>query len=371
MSLLTVRDRLSNLPPKMAKSFGKLLDIGHVDDITLNTVLDAAELAGDWNKALWFTSSYLFLRGKGIPVGDVIAMSIQHNRKINLEWSPKRWQAEHDKLSRLATLKMLSAAQRHFDVGYFEKHIHKKFPGYLIKTSRRLGMEGFRQRHCVAGYESRIQYGSTAIASVFVNHQRWTVELLKTGDDELPIQIGQVKTVFNEMATTDVRNTVHEYLGVATSKTVTNAGEQRALREINFARIIPVLRNLNVQGVSVDFSGCGDDGHIYAVSLYPEFDDRVLPMVSIVENTRDFQDGIWVYAEKTTEQPLREAIKSMVYDYLEMTGVDWFNNDGGQGAFNIDLEKGTVDFEVNQNYTEVTIAYANEWSIEDIVNNTL
>jgi len=110
---------LSVLPPKVAKALERLLTIGHLDEITLQTVIDAAGLAGDYNKALWFTSSYLFMRSKGIPVGDVIAMSKLHNRKVKLDWSIKRWQTEHEKLSRMASLKVLNDKNSVYDVSFF------------------------------------------------------------------------------------------------------------------------------------------------------------------------------------------------------------------------------------------------------------
>lgn len=367
LPLVNAADRLKTLPPKVSNSFSRLLNMGHIDEPTLGTVLDAAELAGDWNKSLWFTSSYLFLRSKAVPVGDVIAMSKQLHRKVSLDWSAKRWTSEHDKLSRYASLKALSDANRQFEVSYFEKNIREIFPGYLIKTSRRLGMEGFRQKHCVASYEHKIVLGGTAIASIFVNKTRWTVELLKTTNPEHPIRVGQVKSKFNAVAPDDVRVTIHEYLGIAIPGETIEHMENNTLREQNLARIIPVLQQLHVRTVSVDFAGSGDDGHIHTVSLYPHTDEN--PLINFTTKNRDYVDGMWVWAHSDNQIPLREALKEVVYDYLEMTGVDWCNGAGGQGAFNIDLEQGVIDFEINTNFTETVTGYANEWTVQDILGN--
>lgn len=365
ITLVKTPDRLKALPPKVAKSFSRLLNMGHLDEPTLSTVLDAAELAGDWNKSLWFTSSYLFLRSKSVPVGDVIAMSKQMQRKVSLDWSAKRWASEHDKLSRYASLKALSDANRHFDVSYFERNIREEFPGYLIKTSRRLGMEGFRQKHCVASYEHKIVLGGTAIASMFVGKTRWTVELLKTTNPEHPIRIGQIKSKYNAVAPDDIRVTIHEHLGIVIPSESIIQMESNVIREQNLARIIPVLQELNILSVSVDFAGSGDSGHIHTVSFYPHTDKN--PLITFTTKNRDFIDGVWVWTETDAQVPLQDALKEVVYDYLDVTGVDWYNGDGGQGAFNIDLGRGLIDFEINTNYTETTTQYANEWAVQDIL----
>lgn len=362
---------LSVLPPKVAKALERLLTIGHLDEITLQTVIDAAGLAGDYNKVLWFTSSYLFMRSKGIPVGDVIAMSKQHNRKVKLDWSIKRWQTEHEKLSRMASLKVLSDKNSVYDVSFFENNILEDFSGYLIKTSRRLGMEGLRQRHCVASYESRILQGVTAIASVFVNQTRWTVELLKTSNEAIPISIGQIKTKFNDVADKTVRSKVYEILGIAKPNHAPERSDndERSLRETNLARIINVLRNLGVTDVEVCFAGCGDSGSIHEINITPSPEGE--HKITLLTSKRDYHEGTWLVTEEDVELSLDDAIHEVVYDYLEMTGVNWAEGDGGQGKFLINFNSGTFDLDVEQNYTEITTGFANEWSFNElpIANN--
>lgn len=362
---------LSVLPPRIAKPLERLLNIGHLDEITLQTVIDAAGLAGDYNKALGFTSSYLFMRSKGVPVGDVIAMSKLYNRKVKLDWSMKRWQTEHEKLSRVASLNVLSDKKTVYDVSFFENNILESFPGYLIKTSRRLGMEGLRQRHCVASYESRILQGATAIASVFVDQTRWTVELLKTSNEAIPISIGQIKTKFNDIADKAVRSKVYQMLGIATPNHVPerSASDEQSLRETNLARIIHVLRSLNVTDVEVCFAGCGDSGSIHEINITPSPEGE--HKITLLTNKRDYHEGVWIVVEEDVELSLDDAIHEVVYDYLEMTGVNWADGDGGQGKFNINFNNGTFDLDVEENYTEITTGYANEWSFDElpIANN--
>jgi hypothetical protein len=306
------------------------------------------------------------MRSKGVPVGDVIAMSKLHNRKVKLDWSMKRWQTEHEKLSRMASLKVLSDKNSVYDVRFFENNILEDFPGYLIKTSRRLGMEGLRQRHCVASYESRILQGVTAIASVFVDHTRWTVELLKTSNELMPISIGQIKTKFNDVADKTVRSKVYEILGIAKPNHAPERTEndERSLRETNLARIVHVLRSFDVTDVEVRFSGSGDSGSIYEVNITPRPHDE--HKITLLSNKRDFHEGVWITQESEIELSLSDAIEQVVYDYLEMTGVDWYNGDGGQGNFLINLKNGTFELDVEENYTETTTGYANEWSFDEL-----
>ena len=79
--------------------------------------------------------------------------------------------------SRRTTLERLSAANEVFDLSGFEAHLPSRPPGYLIRTSKRPGMEGLRQHDCVAEYHTAIQRRYCAIATVFVNRMRWTVAL--------------------------------------------------------------------------------------------------------------------------------------------------------------------------------------------------
>lgn len=361
-------ERLSGLPAKVGKKLLGQFSLGHVDAPTLHTVLDAAQLAGDISKSLWFTGSYLFLRSKGVPVGDVVAMAKQHQRKIRLEWSEQRWRNEHNKLSRLATLKMLASKNVTYDVSFFEKHIASSYPGYLIKSSRRLGMEGLRQQHCAASYHERLASQQTAILCLFLDHTRWTVELIQTSHSETPIRIGQIKTRLNAVASNEVRKQVYNYLGLDFPQLeAVSPDDGRALHQVNLTAILPVLINLGIQAVSVEFCGSSDDGHIDYIDLQPV--PETMPVVHILDQTRDYQDGQWIHRECGRDLPLDQAIEHIVYGYLEMSGVDWYNNHGGQGHFSIDFQTGNIEFEVNQNYVESVTGYANEWSVEEFMEH--
>jgi hypothetical protein len=56
----------------------------------------------------------------------------------------------------------------------------------------------------------------------------------------------------------------------------------------------------------------------------------------------------------------QNALEALTYDYLEETGVDWYNGDGGFGTLEIDVEAGTVRLNVDVRYTESATQFAAE-----------
>ena len=51
---------------------------------------------------------------------------------------------------------------------------------------------------------------------------------------------------------------------------------------------------------------------------------------------------------------LNLVIENVAYAAIESTGLDWYNNDGGQGTFEIDLTASppTIHLGIGINYTE-------------------
>lgn len=363
-----LNNRLSALPPKVALPFRRLLAAGQLSEDALVSILDAGDIARDSTKLLGFAVGYLHLQTQGIPVHDVIRMAKYQRRRINLEWSPNRWKSEHERLSRAEALDRLAAENVAYDVSTFEALLPAQFDGYLIRTSRRLGMEGLRQRHCVASYDPQLRSGFCAIASIFVDRRRWTVQLFATGDPESPLRIGQIKARHNELPSEEVRKRIHETLGIDTG---CRAGVQTSppvARESAYMdtlrRLLPILRGRGVEQITVEFSGYGDSGSIEDIR-YDGPDDFVPANVSVRHMTTDryFEDGRWVRTSELTQSAVNDAIESLTYEYLDETGVDWYNNDGGYGELQINVQRGTVILDVNVRYTESTNEF---WSERDI-----
>jgi hypothetical protein len=50
-----------------------------------------------------------------------------------------------------------------------------------------------------------------------------------------------------------------------------------------------------------------------------------------------------------------KLIQDMVYDWLTRTGIDWYNNEGGQGRFLFIPKDGEIILEIGQNIEEDVI----------------
>jgi hypothetical protein len=361
-----VHEELATLPAKVRQAFESLLAVGQIDESVLELVLRAGRRAGDVSKLVGFAVGYLFMTAKGVPVADVIRMSEQLHRRINLSWSERRWRDEHSRLARVVTLQRLTADSVPYDLSRYQKHLPRQWPGYLVRSSRRLGMEGLRQRHCVASYHDQVQGNHCAIATVFLARQRWTVQIFLTKDPKRPLAIGQARTRNNRCASKAVSEALHDVLGieyVRLTDSSTGAATERFYRE-NLRRVLPVLQELGTQEVCVSFDGSGDSGSIEDIAFHPELEGDP-PLVSIRKPRRVYDEGSgsWLQSSEEEEAPLKVAIEELTYDYLDETDVDWYNNDGGYGDLIIDVTRGTVELTVNQRFIESTCQYSAEIDI--------
>lgn len=363
-----IDERLNNLPRKIAAPFQQLLATGQLTEEVVSSVLDAGELAGDNSRLIGFAAGYMGLRMRGVPIHDVIYMAKNQNRKINLSWTPKRWKSEHDRLARSEALHRLTKENVEYNLSKFNAFLPETFKGYVIPNSRRLGMEGLRQRHCVASYHHRVKSGNCAIAAIFVNQQRWTVELIPTGNPDFPLRIGQIKTRFNESPSKEIRDSIHKMLNIDPKpKQVsgkTHAAEANENYMQTLRRLLPVLRESGVDEVEVSFDGSCDEGSINDITYLPYESSGVQrqPIQCIITN-RNFIDGEWVWSTEEAEKSVENVLETLTYEYLVDTGVDWCNDEGGFGALNVNVDLGTVSFRVDTRYTESTPEYRAEHDI--------
>lgn len=92
--------------------------------------------------------------------------------------------------------------------------------------------------------------------------------------------------------------------------------------------------------VYIAFSGGGDSGSI----------DNI-----------DVDEDCNFYAQIKAD-PLLQEIEDFAYDYLSGTGVDWYNNDGGQGhmEFNVSTVPYTFECSIDVNTTMSENAHTEE-----------
>lgn len=363
--MTTIFKRLAEIPVKTALPLRHLMRAGQLSETCLDDMLDAAELAGDTSRLLGFAAGYLHMTREGVPVQDVIRMAKSQNRRINLAWSPARWRAEHDKLSRAETLTRLQDANVTYDLAAYEATLPASACKSLIQCSKRLGLEGLRQRHCVASYHDKIAVGACAIASVIVDQQRWTVQLELTRNPDAPIAITQIKTRHNGVAPPDVRRRIHDMMEIELPKHVaSSASTPNYVYLDNLRKVLPLLEQHGVHSVNVTFSGSGDSGAIDDVYYAPQIaaSVRTIPVEQMTLN-RVF-DRIWRTTTASETVSLDQAIMNITDNYLAETGVNWYDNDGGYGELAIDVAGRTVSLDVNVNYTQSTNEFCETKSID-------
>jgi hypothetical protein len=294
-------------------------------------------------------------------------MAKAQGRPINLGWSARRWKEEHDRLSRAEALARLAAENVLYDVSPFECRLPASFDGYLIRSAKRLGMEGLRQRHCVASYHSQLASGRCGIAVVFIGGKRWTVQLFAPENPAQALRLGEVRSRHNELPASETLSAIRGILGIPRIQPQTDDSRSEDGSHCYLATlraVLPVLSRLEVQTVRVSFDGSGDEGAIEWIEYYPAMTDALeTAMVEHPRGERRFDGGRWETVFRQTTQTIEEAIKELTYDYLEETDVDWYNNDGGYGALTIDVGRATVELEVNTRVVDSVTEFYRERDI--------
>jgi 3-methyladenine DNA glycosylase Tag len=67
--------------------------------------------------------------------------------------------------------------------------------------------------------------------------------------------------------------------------------------------------------------------------------------------TRSWEDS----EVRVPEKDITMVLEQVCYEALSQTGLDWYNNDGGQGTFTVKFDNSgepVIELEVGVNYTE-------------------
>lgn len=355
---------IKDIPIKTLQRLLNLRKLNYIDDQMLEHLKMAWQIAIDPTIIINFAVGYLQLKSQGAPLIDTLHMAIQHRRSVDLRWSDKRWRLEHDRLSRLSTLKQLANDVKTYDITAFQKKLPDFKSGYFIKNSRRLGMEGLRQAHCVASYHPRLLEGSVAIAVVFYQKQRWTVELRLYPDASYPV-ILQIKSRYNKIANSEETRKIYQQLGLEIQPSETTPAVEDRPWQIDIKKIIPILsQHKTLDQVNVVFSGSGDSGVIDEIIFRDKKGDEITlnERIPIIKIQRLYDKGQFITEEIEAIEPIKDVISDIVYRWLESTNVDWYNNDGGQGEFNLFCKskhvKGYVDYNILESTTGASISKA-------------
>ena len=64
-----------------------------------------------------------------------------------------------------------------------------------------------------------------------------------------------------------------------------------------------------------------------------------------------------------SSESIPPLIEDMLYKWLEETGIDWYNNEGGQGSFLFDPKNSEIILEIETNYEE-TVSTISDFKIK-------
>lgn len=132
----------------------------------------------------------------------------------------------------------------------------------------------------------------------------------------------------------------------------------------NEAQLYAMLIALGITEVAVYFEGYGDSGSIDSINTAPTVDlEAHSILIAVRDGGKHFVNGEWVSPPlEEKEVKLETAITTIVYDWLESTGIDWYNNGGGFGTW-IWKAPDTITFEVNVRETNYTCKHLETTSL--------
>ena len=282
-----IQSRLAKLPPKVALPLTHLVKIGQMREADIKTVLDAGDLTGNTHTLVGFAAGAMGMTAQRVPVADTVAMAKKLGRTIRLDWSPRRWREEHDRMAKAVTLRQFSEKNVDYDVEFYANALPPEYPGYIIRNSRRLATVGWHQRHCVASYHPRCVSGSSAYVCVFVDHTRWTVELKKTENSASPVRITQIRTTDNRGPDTPTEERIYEHLGISGYvpesdsylQRTREASQLRQVTVVNLSRVHQALAEAGIECVHMHYDPNPDTVPLLAlpeVALTPASKENIL-----------------------------------------------------------------------------------------------
>ena len=101
-------------------------------------------------------------------------------------------------------------------------------------------------------------------------------------------------------------------------------------------KLLTQLNLLGAKEVFVEFRGGGDDGEIESVYYRDRQDNHLEIPKDMISWTQV------VYGDKpklTKEMSLVDVLEDLCYRALDASGMDWYNNEGGQGSLVIDFRE--------------------------------
>jgi hypothetical protein len=106
------------------------------------------------------------------------------------------------------------------------------------------------------------------------------------------------------------------------------------------AEYLRAMASYGITSADVEFDGSGDDGQITDITA-EGITDELITMCLRDEHEQLLKER---YQENKTVYGL---IETFVYQILDRTEYDWFNNDGGYGNVHVEPANGVVKIDMN------------------------
>ena len=171
--------------------------------------------------------------------------------RMRYGWPLEQWINENDRLFCILDLQKHTVAKVRYDISAWRALLPGNFPGYVVSSSRRLAAIGLRQRRRLIPLHDRIMAGELAIVCVFLDRMRWVVEVGRTCDPDMPLEIVDIWRPCGGRAKPKEEPPISEVLGIPLTPHPLNAGGliSYRLRGVNKARASKVLRILRISQV--------------------------------------------------------------------------------------------------------------------------
>jgi hypothetical protein len=116
-------------------------------------------------------------------------------------------------------------------------------------------------------------------------------------------------------------------------------------------KLLATLKVLGVKKIEAAFSGGGDSGDFDAPVAY-DHSDRPIDLTTVKlswlneRSTWDEHSGFTDNSSDNSDTPVQTILRQMFADIVELTDLDWYNNDGGSGTVTINFAVSPPDVSV-------------------------
>ena len=139
-----IAGRLMSLRSPAGNLFSRLYKQGLMTNPLARTLIGAAEVARSHRQLMGFATAYHALRSRHAPVTQTIRLAQRFGRQVDLLGSADDWRNRYERLRQMEELQEATESDETYDVSACEALLPNRWPGYLIRTARRLALVWLR-----------------------------------------------------------------------------------------------------------------------------------------------------------------------------------------------------------------------------------